>query len=138
MATYNKFQSFLKAVFEKKHDLSADTLKLMLTLVAPVATNSQKSNLTEIAAGNGYSAGGTALSNVVSAQTSGVYKLTADDVTWTASGNMDPFRYVVLYNDTSVGDLLIGYWDYGSTLSLTVGQTFTHDLSASNGIFQDA
>ena len=61
MASFNKFNSFIEAVFEKKHDFSSDTFKLMLTNVAPVATNTQKSDLTEISAGSGYTAGGEAV-----------------------------------------------------------------------------
>lgn len=60
MAAFNKFNAFVEAVAEKVHNLGADTLKVMLTNVAPVATNSVKADLTEIAAGNGYTAGGTA------------------------------------------------------------------------------
>ena len=59
MASFNKFQSFVEAVAEKVHNLGSDTLKVMLSNVAPVATNTQKSNITEISAGNGYTAGGT-------------------------------------------------------------------------------
>ena len=44
MAAYNKFNSFVEAVHEKKHDLSIDVFKIMLTNVAPVATNSIKTD----------------------------------------------------------------------------------------------
>lgn len=137
MATFNKFNSFVEALAEKVHNLGSDTLKVMLTNVAPVATNTQKSNLTEIAAGSGYTAGGTALTGVTSSQTSGTYKLIADDVTFTASGGtMATFQYVVLYNDTATNDELIGWWDNGSTVSLVDGQSFKVDFSPTNGVLQ--
>lgn len=136
MASFNKFNSFSEALAEKKHNLGADTLKVMLTNVAPSSSNTQKSDLTEISGGNGYTSGGDALTVTASSQTSGVYKLVANDNVWTASGSMAGFRYVVLYNDTASNDELIGWWDYGSTLSLTVGQSFTLDLSATNGVLQ--
>ena len=137
MATYNKFQATVKNVAEKSHNLESDTLKVMLTNVAPVATNSVKADLTEISAGNGYSAGGTAVTISASSQTSGTYKLVGADVVFTASGgSIGPFRYVVLYNDTSTGDMLIGWWDNGTSITLGDGSTFTVDFSAANGILQ--
>lgn len=137
MAAFNKFYSFIKACFEKKHNLASDTLKIMLTNVAPVVTNTVKADITDIAAGSGYTAGGTALANVVSAQTLGVYKLTADDLVFTSSGTIGPFRYAVLYDDTAASKELIGWWDAGANITLTNTQTFTVDLSQVNGIFQD-
>src|SRR5262245_29003232 len=110
MATYNKFNSFVEAVAEKVHNLGSDTLKVMLTNSAPVATNTQKSDLTDISAGNGYTAGGTAASISSSAQSSGTYKLVLADVVFTASGgSIGPFRYAVLYNDTATNKELIAW-----------------------------
>lgn len=135
MAAFNKFDSFVEAVAEKAHNLGSDTLKVMLTNSAPVATNTQKSDLTEISAGNGYTAGGTAATISSSAQTSGVYKLVLADVVFTASGgSIGPFRYAVLYNDTATNDELIGYWDYGSALTLADGESLTVDFDPTNGV----
>lgn len=135
MAVFAKINSFVEALAEKKHDLSADTLKLMLTNSAPIASNTVKADLTEISAGNGYTAGGSAVTITSSAQTAGLYKLVGNDVTVTASGgSIGPFRYVVLYNDTATNDELIGWWDYGSSITLLAGETITIDLDASNGI----
>lgn len=137
MATFNKFNSFVEHLAEGVHNLGADTLKVMLTNTAPVATNSVKANLTEIAAGNGYTAGGTAASITSSGQTGGTYKLVLGDVVITASGgSIGPFRYAVLYNDTptSPADPLIGYWDYGSALTLANGESITWDADPTNGV----
>lgn len=136
MATFNKFNSFVEAVAEKVHNLGADTLKVMLTNSAPIASNTVKANLTEISAGNGYTAGGTAATISSSSQTSGTYKLVLADVVFTASGAVGPFRYAVLYNDTATNDELIGWWDYGSSISLANGETFTVDFDATNGVLQ--
>jgi hypothetical protein len=139
MATYTKFNSFLEAAFEKAHNLGSDTIKVLLTLTAPVAGNSVKADLTEIAAGNGYSAGGATVTITSSAQSSGTYKIVGSDVVFTASGGaIANFRYAVLYNDTAASDELIGFWDYGSTVTVNTGETFTVDLDATNGIFQAA
>lgn len=135
MASFNKFQAFVENIAEKVHDLGADTLKIMLTNSAPVATNTVKANLTEISAGNGYTAGGTQATQSSSAQTSGTYKLVLADVVFTASGGaIGPFRYAVLYNDTATNDPLIGWWDYGSSISLASGETFTVDFDATAGV----
>lgn len=137
MATFNKFQAFVENLAEKVHNLGADTLKVALTNTAPVNTNTVLANLTEIAAGNGYSAGGTAATISSSAQTSGTYKLVLADVVFTASGgSIGPFRYAVLYNDTptSPADPLIGWWDYGASVTLADGETFTVDFDASAGV----
>lgn len=139
MAAFNKFNAFVEHMAEKVHNLGADVLKVMLTNTAPVATNSVKADLVEIAAGNGYTAGGTAVTITASGQSGGVYKLEGNDVVFTASGgSIGPFRYAVLYNDTpaSPADPLIGWWDYGSALTLADGETFTVDFSVANGILQ--
>ena len=119
------------------HNLGSDTLKVLLTNTTPVATNTVKANLTEISAGNGYTAGGTAATITSSAQTSGTYKLVLGDVVFTASGgSIGPFRYAVLYNDTptSPADPLIGWYDYGSSITLADTETLTVDFDATNGV----
>ena len=135
MATFNKFNAFVEDLAEKVHNLGSDTLRILLTNSAPVATNSVKGDLTEISAGNGYTAGGTAATTSSSAQTSGTYKLVLADVVFTASGGtIGPFRYAVLYNDTSASDSLIGWWDYGSSITLATTETFTVDFDGSAGV----
>jgi hypothetical protein len=136
MAAFNKFNSFVEALAEKVHNLGGDTLKVMLTNTAPVATNTVKANLTEISAGNGYTAGGNTASVTSSAQTSGTYKLVlGDPATWTATGgSIGPFRYAVLYNDTATNDELIGWWDYGSSITLASGESFAVDFDPTTGV----
>lgn len=142
MATFNKFNVFVEDLTREKHNLNTaggggDTLKILLTNAAPVATNTVKANLTEISAGNGYSAGGPAVTISSSGQTSGTFKMVLDDVTITASGgSIGPFRYFALYNDTEAADALIGWWDYGSSVTLANGESITVDFSATNGAIQ--
>jgi hypothetical protein len=134
MATYNKFNQFTKDLIDGEHDFDAHVFKVMLTNTAPVATNSIKSDLTEISAGNGYTAGGTATA-ISTSTASGTAKIIGTDVVFTASGAVGPFRYAVLYNDTHADDALISWWDYGSSISLANGETFTVDFDGTNGIF---
>lgn len=137
MATYNKFNQYVLDLANGVHDWDAHTYKLMLTNTAPVATNSVKADLTEITAGNGYTAGGAA-TTITTSVSSGTSKAVGTDVTWTASGGtVGPFRYVVLYNDTptSPADPLVAWWDYGSAITLNIGDSFTADVNATNGFW---
>ena len=139
MVAYNKFQVFVENMAEGVHNLGADTLKVALSNTAPVATNTILANITQIAAGNGYTAGGTQATISASAHTTGTYKLTLADVVFTATGgSMAAFRYAVLYNDTptSPADPLIAWWDNGSSITLAVGESCTIDFDATNGVFQ--
>jgi hypothetical protein len=135
VAAFSKFNSFVGDLAGKIHNLNSDTLKLMLTDVAPVATNTVKANITEITAGNGYTAGGSAAAFVSGNDTAGLYKLILSQVSWTATGgSIAQFRYVVLYNSTAASGNLIGWWDYGAEINLTVGNTFTAALDQTNGV----
>lgn len=134
---FQKFNQFVEDVAEKVYNLQTDSLKVLLTNTAPVATNAVKADLTEITAQNGYSAGGTATTVSSSAQTSGTYKLVITDVVFTASGgSIGPLRYAVLWDDTptSPADPLIGFFDYGSSITLLTGETLTADFDGSAGV----
>jgi len=135
MAAYNKFNVFVEHLLNKVHDIfgtapgtDCDACKIMLVnSPAPVATNTVKADLTEIAAGNGYTAGGNAITN--NGTRSGA-TATFDGISqqWTASGgSIGPFRYVVLYNDTptSPADPLVAWWDHGVGITLNAGETFS-------------
>lgn len=122
MATFNKFHSFVEALSEKVHNLGSDTLTVALTNTVPVNTNTVLANITQISYTNLST---RVLAGVTSAQTSGTYKLDADDLVLTASGTVAQFRYVVLYNDTAASDELIGWYDYGAAVDLLNGETFT-------------
>lgn len=137
MASAQKFNSAVEYLAEGVMNLGSDTLKLLLTLTAPTSSNSVKADLTEISAGNGYSAGGNTVTVSSSSQTSGTYKLVCADSTFTASGGaIANFRYAVLYDDTpsSPADPLLLFWDYGSTVSLASGESFTVDFDPSSGV----
>lgn len=132
MATFTKFDSFVEALAEKAHNLGSDTLEIALTNSAPIAANTQLSDLTQITYTNCSS---RVVTTSTSAQTSGTYKLVLADLTLTASGGtVGPFRYVTLFNQTSTGDLLIGFYDYGSSITLADGETLLIDFDGSNGV----
>ena len=127
MATFNKFHSFVEALAEKVHNLGSDTLTVALSNTVPINTNTQLSNITQIAYTNiqNGTTTGRNLAGVTSAQTTGTYKLDANDLVLTATGTVPTFRYVVLYNDTATNDELIGFFDYGAAVDLLNGETFT-------------
>ena len=142
MAAFQKFDSFVEHLAEKVHDLANDSLKFLLTNTAPDASDSVKSDITEISAGNGYSAGGVAVTVASSGQSGGTYKLVLNDPTpITASGgSVGPFRYAVLYNDTptSPADPLIAFFDYGSSITLAAGEVFNFDCDPTTGVLTAA
>src|SRR5688572_10019340 len=134
MASFNKFQNFVEDLGKGVHQLHAagHMLKIYATNTAPnAATMAAKADLAEITAANGYPSGGSDVQNDYT-ETSGTGTCTGVDVVWTASGgSFGPFRYIVLYNDTPAADPLIGWWDYGSSISVNDGETFTTDFGAS-------
>ena len=127
MATFNKFQDFSEQLHEGIHNFASHTFKIALTNSAPSAANTVLANITQISGTNGYTTGGTALTNVTCTESGGTTTVAADKVTFTASGGtMATFQYAVLYNDTatSPADALIGWWDYASPVSLAIGESF--------------
>lgn len=138
MAAYVKFESFVEKQLISGIDWDADTFKVALSNTAPnAATNDFFDDITEISAGNGYTAGGTA-TTISHSRSGGTSKISGTDVVFTATGAVGPFRYVILYKSTGTGSTspLVAYWDYGSSISLANGETFTVDFDATNGIFQ--
>lgn len=132
MASYVKFQPFVEHLAEKVHNLGSDTLTVALTNTAPNNTDATLSQITEISYTNCSS---RALTTSASSQTSGTYKLVIDDLVLTASGgSVGPFRYVVIYNDTAASDQLISYFDYGSSITVAAGETFTLNFDGSAGL----
>ena len=133
MATFVKYETAIEKLLNKLLDLfgTTDTLRVALASDAPVvATDSTLTDITEVANGGGYTTGGEDTQND-STRTGGTITETAVDVVWTGTTGFGPFRYVVRYDDTSVANDLINYWDYGSSISVGVGETFTVDFGAS-------
>jgi len=141
MAAFVKINDFVEDIAEKLHDLSSDQLVIALSNTAPAAEGSDPTgdgngilaNVTQIVYTNCSSRDITTTSSTL---TAGVYKLTLTDLVLTATGNVGPFRYVYIYNDTAAADNLIAYFDYGSSISLANGETFTLDFDAANGVLQ--
>ena len=136
MAAFNKFESFSEELCEGTHNFEAagHTLNCYLSNTAPnAATHTVKADIAEIATGNGYT-GPQDTANDTS-RSGGTTSVTGTDITITASGGtIGAFRYVILYNDTptSPADPLIGWWDYGSSITLNDGESFTIDFDVAS------
>lgn len=132
MASFTKIYSFVENLAEKFIDLSGTGLTIALTNTAHTSTWDELADLTQVSYTNLSSRVCTVSS---SAQTTGTYKLVLNDLVLTSSGGTTgAFRYVYLYDDASTGDKLIGYYDYGSAITLQNGDTFTIDFDGSNGV----
>lgn len=140
MAAFNKFNAFTHELGKGTHNLASDAIKAAFSNTAPSAANSVLADITQISTGGGYTAGaggGVALDGADWTTTGGVAKLVLSDEIFTASGAaVGPLRYVVLYNDTptSPADPLIGWYDYGSSITLNDGETLTIDFDGTNGV----
>jgi hypothetical protein len=145
MATFNKVNDFVVNAVHNM-DLQTDQIIVALSNTAPASEspnpasdgNGILANVTQVSYSNLSSRNVTTSS---STQTGGTYKLVLADITLTSSGgSTGPFRYVYIYNDTvtAPADPLVGYYDYGSSLTLNDGDSLTVDFSASNGVLQIA
>jgi hypothetical protein len=112
---------------------------LVTSAVAPTADTNTFSELTEIAAGNGYTAGGIQLArnstdfdNLTENDSTDVSTIQIKDLVWTASGGPIPAsgdgaRYAVLTDDNATaGDREVwAFWDLGQDQSVADGDPLT-------------
>jgi hypothetical protein len=141
MAAFNKFNSFVADLAAGKHQMQTGTTHVYKVYLVsnsnpPNASNTAYGGPADLPTANGYTAGGVSVGAVTGAQISGTFKFAGGtDPSWTASGgSIGAFQYAVLYNSTASGQPLIGWWDYGTAITLTNGNTFTVDLDQVNGI----
>jgi hypothetical protein len=138
-ATLTKYNSFVDELAKAGHNLSTAVFKLALTNTAPTAASDTVWNTTVApapAAANGYTAGGLTITTTSGSTTGGVFKLVLADTSppFTATaGGIGPFRYAILYN-SSATNKLVGYYDYGSSITLGDTETFTYDTDPTNGV----
>jgi hypothetical protein len=148
---FNKFNVFVLDLAHKVHNLGSDSLMVLLTNTAPnpadtvvdttttPCTVKSTSNAVEIAAGNGYTKGGGAAAFASDGQVSGTYKLVlTSPAVWTATpAALATFRYAVIYNNTAGAAAtrpVVGWYDYGSSITPQPNETFTLTLDGTNGV----
>ncbi len=138
------FDDFINQLFKGKTsviDLSADTLALYLSNATPNrAMHTKRGDLPGIATGGGYS-GPVNLTITSRGIVSNSAVIVANDVEWTGTGGgFGPFRNVIMCDPTSNAteseQKLIGYWAYSSSQTVTAGNPFKVDFSATNGAFR--
>ena len=140
MVAFVKFNAFVDEMSKGWHNLQADVMKAALTNTAPPNPLTDTVWSTGVfpapAAANGYTAGGYTMTNSSAAASSYLFKMILADALVTASGgNIGPFRYVILYNSSKTNKL-VGYYDYGSSITLADTETFTIDADPTNGVVQ--
>lgn len=140
MAAYNKFQDYTEQLNKGVHDWSTHTFKAVFSNSAPTAGMDELADITQISNGGGYTGGaggGITLDGVTLSETTGTAKVVITDEVFTATGaSVGPFQYIAIYNDTSTGDKLVCWFDYGSAITLLDTETFTIDFDATNGLWQ--
>lgn len=145
MAAGNKFNGPAQNKWNGIYNLGSDAIKALLTNTAPVATNNVYADVSagELATANGYTVGGATVTVTSSLQASGLYKYIASCATptWSATGSVGPFRYAIIYDTTPTSPLLkplLAWWDYGASITMVSGDTFTLQLDPTNGVIQDS
>lgn len=137
MAVFHKFNQFSADCLAGIHHLkvSGDSLQLALSMTQPSPANTILSNITEI---NYANLSSRAVTITGAGQAAGVATIILNDVNLTASGTVDNFRYMILYNTTPTTPLkpLIGWWDQGSTVAMVSGQVFTISFDNTLGVLQ--
>ena len=128
MANYNKFQCFVEDLAEGKHNLASDTLKVAFSSADNAPSASLDKKLADITTIASPAVDSVTLSVSSSGLDGGVYKLVLNDLTMTASADVGPFQYVIIYNDTHLDKPLIAWYDYGSEVTLHANDTFKLDF----------
>ncbi|WP_288379829.1 hypothetical protein [uncultured Massilia sp.] len=134
MPQLQKFQDFAEQVLRAKHDFGSHVFKVALTNVAPAATNTVLVDITQVS-GGAYTAGGYVLDGVTLTEAGGTAKVViTDEVITAAGGSIGPFRWAVVYNDSSSGKPLVGFADRGDSITLLDGEAVTLDFDPAAGV----
>lgn len=141
MAAFQVFDHALGRMLDGTIQIGTHQFWAYLTNNTPDKFNDiYKSDLPEIGAGNGYTAGGQQLAGLtwqlLPGSPQGIWRFDSNNFSWTASGgNIGPFRWTVIYakGTGSPNDILVCYLDYGTNITITNGNSFT--VNTPNGVF---
>ena len=133
MASFTKFESTSEMILTGHHNLTAAGNVVRVAIHSDAinaASDDELADLTQVT-GTNYTAGGIDIGNGLS-RTGATTSVTASDQTWTAgSGGFTSGRYIVIHDDTSTTDKLLGDWDYGGNFTVANTETFTVDFGSS-------
>lgn len=131
--TAKQFAKFQKSLMNKEIDLDSDIIKVALFTAAHAPDQAvdqyydAANGMTEVAAGNGYAAGGVALSGLSIATAALITTFDAADPSWAVTGAGFTYRYAVIYDATpSSNKPLICYIDFGADVVAAAG---THTIT---------
>ena len=134
IATYTKYPAAIEPLMENINS-GTDAWKVALAATINSADTTFVPGTTDLATGNGYTAGGNAATTASATQTAGVYKLVLNNPSvWTATGSGFTFRYAILWDSTT--STPVAYWDYGSSQLVSAGESVTVVMDSVNGVFQ--
>lgn len=126
-ASYTKCTAAIEPLLEQIN-VGSDSWKIALSSASAVGKTSFSAGVDDLITGNGYTAGGNSCTVATASQTAGTYTFTLNNpAVWTASGAVGPFQYAILWNTTN--SIPVAQWDYGSSISLASGDTFTFTFS---------
>lgn len=135
------YYNILTEAMKGNVDVDTDVFKAMFvkSTYTPNRNNKYYADISahEIAAGNGYSAGGFVVSATISNNTT-LFKHVFDisDPTISASGgSIGPYRYLIIYDDTPVAKPLIDLLDPGEEETLNDTGTFLWTIDT-NGLYR--
>lgn len=135
MATFTFFRQFREDLTKGVHNFTSDStssVTVAFTSAANAPDPAADEILADLTAVSTTYASSRVLTNVSATEAGGTVSINADDLVITATGgSIGPFRYIVLYNDdpTVPTDPLIGYFDYGSEITLNDTQQLTIDFT---------
>ena len=126
--TGKQYGLFQKSLWEKRIDMAADTMKLMLvtsTYTPDQDAHQFKSDVTGEVTGTNYTAGGLALSSGSVAYNASTNTLTFDaaDAAW-SNATISNARHAILYDSTPGTDAtrpLIAFFSFSENVSTTDG-----------------
>jgi hypothetical protein len=132
MTDYQYFHCLMADMANGKHNLATATLKVALANTAPLASQEKLADLSVIDTANLDS---VTLTTVSSSQSGGTYRLVVADKLITATGVVPSFRYVIVYNDSSVNKSLICFYDYGESRTMSQDESLNLDFNQEEGLF---
>lgn len=128
MPRFEFYHSFPVAMLDEKHALKSggDTLKAKLITSAADPLDDVWADVSadEVASSGGYTTGGVSLTFVSrDTDADGVTRWIYDSPDWTGSGGGFSFRTLVVMNDTAPSDELVGFIDFGRTITIASGES---------------